>query len=110
MITHNITWLSPQFCAPPHKLTHPEKYQELYEVFLKEGWGKDYPALLGYPFFLNHQNSSIIQLISGTHRWFAALKAGIMIPVVIHDFSFIQKIWGTDDWVEFLKNPPVVTE
>lgn len=97
-----ISWINPLLCRPPHRLTHPEKYEELIEEFEKNGWGHGFPALIGYKY------ESYIQLISGTHRWFAAVEVDMDIPVVLYDPEYMIEIWGTDRWLELIGNPMLV--
>jgi hypothetical protein len=101
-----ITWVTPWECAPPHRITHPEKYYELREQFAKTNrWGADQPALLGYKFLPNEK----IQLLSGSHRWQAALDGGLdFIPVAMVPYAYLVGIWGTDEWLDLIKNPPKV--
>lgn len=91
-----IQWIDPKLCDPPHKITHPDKFQQLVKQFSKIGWNLSKQPLIGY--YLDK-----IQLISGSHRWAAANKAGIKIPVILYDYKDIQDIWGTDDWMNLLK-------
>jgi len=92
-----VTWISPSRCSPPHRVTHPEKFQQLYLEFCASGWNKKEPPLLGY-------QMRNIQLISGSHRWAAARLAKIDIPVIIYSYKSIEKIWGTDEWLQLLTN------
>lgn len=100
MIDKNIVWIPPYQCAPPHKITHKDKFLELVEQFKIIGWNLKEPALIGYPF------NRGVQLISGSHRWAAAMIANILIPVKIHEYEYIYEIWGKDGWLELIKNPP----
>lgn len=95
-----IETLNPELCLPPHRITHWEKF-EFLKSQLKKGWKRGTPVLIGYPF------SGKIQLISGSHRWHAAMELGISIPVWIVTWSYLEEIWGTDEWIHFIKNPPV---
>ena len=87
----------PEYCRPPHRVTRPDNYEFLVNEFRLNGWGEDYPSLIGYPF------EDYYQLVSGSHRWAAALEAGIMIPVDLYSYEFVKAIWGTDDWLLLLK-------
>jgi hypothetical protein len=98
-----VIWINPYLCRPPHRLTHPDKFEELVEVFEQNGWGDGYPALIGYKY------ESYIQLVSGTHRWFAAATVDMDIPVVLYTAEHMNEIWGTDRWVEMIRNPMLVT-
>lgn len=92
----------PSWCVPPHRLTHQEKYEELVQDFIKnKGWSSGYPVLIGYWF------ENKIQLISGTHRYYAAITADILLPIEILQFEYVYSIWGTDTWIEMIKNPKV---
>jgi hypothetical protein len=88
-------WVTPKSCTPPHRITHPEKFVELSRQFSTQGWDINHPALIGYQL-------EKIQLISGSHRWAAALKADIKIPVILYPYSKIRAIWGTDEWLALL--------
>lgn len=68
----------PPYIRLPHKVTHPEKLDELTYIFQKWGWDRSKPALVGY------RNGEHVQLLSGTHRAVAAFQAGLKhIPVVV---------------------------
>jgi len=70
-------WVSPWRCDPPHRISHPEKLDELTRLLAK-GWGKGHPALVGYPY------GERIQLLSGSHRIVAAQRAHLKaIPLVL---------------------------
>jgi hypothetical protein len=94
-----VKWIDPKFCNPPHRVTHPDKFIDLCEQFTRSGWDSKKPALVGYQW-------KGIQLISGSHRWHAAKHSNIKIPVIIYPYKTIVKIWGTDEWLELLKNIP----
>ena len=95
---NNVQWIDTNLCDPPHKVTHPEKFYELLELFLKYGWDNNHPPLLGYWF------EDKIQLISGSHRWAAANEAHIKIPILLYSYEFIKNIWGTEEWLQILKD------
>lgn len=95
---NNVQWIETRNCDPPHRVTHMDKFFELYDMFVLHGWDKNHPPLLGYFF------DKKIQLISGSHRWAAADKAGIKIPVLLFSYETITNIWGTDGWLQLLKN------
>ncbi len=92
-----VTWIDPNTCDPPHRVTHPDKFLELVEMFSNKGWDTTKPALLGYTL-------DKIQLISGSHRWAAANEANIKIPVVVYSYAEIADIWGTDAWLDLLNS------
>jgi ParB-like chromosome segregation protein Spo0J len=89
--------LNASMCLPPHRITHPEKLDELIESFKKLGWDNAKPKLIGYSFY------GMVQLITGSHRWWAAKLVGIKIPVKVYSYSHIKSIWGTDEWITLLK-------
>lgn len=88
-------WVLTKSCVPPHRITHHDKFVELAHQFSAHGWNLKHPALVGYQL-------EKIQLISGSHRWAAAVKAGIKIPVILYPYSKIRAIWGTDEWLALL--------
>ena len=81
-------WLSPSACVPPHRVTHPEKVQQLAAAFRDGGWDVERPALVGYP------HGKGVQLLSGSHRWAAAISAGIRIPVRVVPYARVVWAWG----------------
>lgn len=97
MSNGRVQWLLPSMCTPPHRVTHPEKYDELLLSFKTTGWDESKPALLGYHW------ENTIQLITGSHRWYAAEEAKILIPVRVYSYEFIYSIWGTHEWVRLVK-------
>jgi hypothetical protein len=98
-----IEWIDPICCNPPHAITHWEFYCELVTTFRKEkGWRKGTGALIGHEWLFHR-----IQLISGSHRWAAAKTVGILIPVVIYKYDELFNIWGTEQWIEWINNPPL---
>ena len=97
-MTHQITWLPPSACFPPHGITHPEKAIQLHREFLQSGWDMSKPVLVGYPY------GEGIQLISGSHRWAAAVEAGIRIPVKIVPYGDVWASWGhLERWGKLLE-------
>ena len=93
-----VRCVDPMSCDPPHKVTHPEKFDELVREFSTKGWDINCPNLIGYDF------DGRTQLISGSHRWAAAKVAKIQIPVEIHSYEYVHSIWGTDQWMKLLNN------
>jgi hypothetical protein len=96
-IEKDVTWIDPNICDPPHRVTHPDKFLELVEMFSDKGWDTSKPVLLGYTL-------DKIQLISGSHRWAAANEVNIKIPVVVYSYDEIADIWGTDAWLDLLNS------
>jgi len=99
--------LHPTDCDPPHGLDMSPggrddlKVQRLERSFVESGFDQDEPALVGYP--LNGR----IQLLSGTHRHTAALRANIMLPVALTLSSIVQAAWGTPEWEHVIADVPV---
>jgi len=99
--------LSPEDCDPPHKLDLTPgsrdsiKVEWLTESFTKKGFSMKHSALVGYP--LNGR----VQLLSGTHRHEAAIRAHIRLPVKMVLRSLVEAYWGTDNWAELIKDIPV---
>ena len=78
----------PNMCEPPHRPTHPTKTNFLMRKFLAGGWDASRPALVGY------WDDDGIQLISGSHRWAAALDANITMPVVVWEWHTVGEAFG----------------
>jgi ParB-like chromosome segregation protein Spo0J len=87
-----MMWRNPETLTPPHGVTHPEKVEMLAQEFAAHGWGKGYPALVGYT-----TADEQVQLLSGSHRWAAARLAKIAIPVVVIPFTDICAAWGDEE-------------
>ena len=91
------TLLKPELCDPPHKITHPEKFEYLVEKFTNEGWDYNHPYLIGYNYL------GKIQLLTGSHRWAAAMEAEIEIPVVIESKEKVYSCFGDlEKWNELM--------
>lgn len=89
--------LIPEKCIPPHKITHPDKTQTIWLSMLRNGWLGD--ALVGYPEF----KTDCVQLLSGTHRWAAAYRHGIKIPVMVVPRTEIWNAYGQlEAWQEMM--------
>lgn len=84
-----VEWLTAEECTPPHAVTHPEKRASLAEAFSARGWSVSAPVLVGY-----RTDTGEVQLLSGSHRWSAAMAAGIRLPVVIHPDAAVRAAWG----------------
>lgn len=101
-----LVWVNPDDCIPPHGLDMDAyrdacKVETLRKEFEKNGFGPNYPALVGYPL------DGRIQLLSGTHRHLAAKKAKILIPVTLWLRSDVERMWGTELWSEVIQDIPV---
>lgn len=84
--------IDPTECLPPHRITHPEKLDELRESMSEHGW-------LGGPLAGYRLRNGAIQLISGSHRVIAARLAGLKrIPAKVHPEWHVRSVWGTDEW------------
>ena len=81
-MSNYISWCYPEALIPPHNQVNPEKYQTFIEKFTHNGWGQGYPALIGY--WWEGYN---VQLLYGTHRYYAAKSLNLLIPTVIHEFE-----------------------
>lgn len=99
--------LWPEDCSPPHGLDlvfgsrDDAKVRKLQKAFEANGFDRDEPAIVGYPL------DGKVQLLTGTHRREAALRAGIKIPVRLVLRSIVEASWGTDKWDELVKDIPV---
>lgn len=101
-----MIWLHPNDCRPPHGLDLLSqktllKIEYLVDRFVKNNFDSREPALVGYPL------DGKIQLLSGTHRHFAAKRAEVLLPVTLWLRSDIEKAWGTDNWKEIMRDIPV---
>jgi hypothetical protein len=67
-------------------------------MFREAGWDKTKPNLIGYTW------EDKVQLMTGSHRWGAADEVGLLVPVKIFTYEYIQSIWGTDEWVSLIKH------
>lgn len=85
-------WVHPDSCFPPHRVTHPAKVASLAKDFEDFGWWGE--ALVGYFTWDQTSKSFGLQLLSGSHRWAAALEVGTKIPVVILDEDEVESAWG----------------
>lgn len=100
-----VVWIETWRCDPPHRITHPEKYDELRSEFIARGWGDGCPALLGYSL------DGRVQLVSGSQRWAAAHDAGLkQIPVVVVSYDDAREFWGSDQWIAWVQKPPMVVQ
>lgn len=93
-----LHYLHPNECMPPHGVSHPNFIVDLANKFAENGWNSEHPALVGYPW------EGKVQLLSGTHRWFAATKAELeKIPVYVYPHALVEYVWGTDAWKVMMK-------
>lgn len=83
-------------CLPPHRITHPEKLEELLESMKLIGW-------LGMPLVGYRLDDGMVQLITGSHRIVAAELAGLeAVPVEVYSEEYVRSIWGTDHWLSLI--------
>lgn len=103
-----ILWVDAKDCMPPHGLDLSSRHDSdkvcmLVDCFESLGFDKQKPALVGYPL------DGMIQLLSGTHRHFAADLTGIKLPVVLWRRVDIERAWGQlEDWLRVMEDIPVV--
>jgi len=99
-----LIWLNPRDCDPPHGLDltvahDAAKVDGLIHAFRATGFDRSQPALVGYV------KDGRIQLLSGTHRHFAARCTDIDIPVTLWLGSDIDKSWGVlEEWAKVMKD------
>src|SRR3990167_4187794 len=98
-MTHRtLRLVEPKKCVPPHRITHPTKTQEIWMSMRRNGWFGE--ALVGYPEF----KTDCIQLLSGTHRWAAAYKLGLKLPVMVIPRDQIWDAYGDlEAWQELMR-------
>jgi hypothetical protein len=92
-----LLWVDADDCDPPHGLDMQSKHDYLKvamlaEAFVTNGFDRNCAALVGYP--LNGR----IQLLSGTHRHLAAKQAKTKLPVTLWLRSYVEALWGTEQW------------
>jgi hypothetical protein len=101
-----ITWLPVEACDPPHGVARPDQVVDLANAFVRGGWGRGQPALVGYRY------EGRVQLLSGSHRWAAALLAGLeRIPVILREEADVRTSWGVNDltaWKQIMTSEPVL--
>lgn len=105
-VANKFIWLSAEDCDPPHGLDMDSprdfnKVRDLATAFAEEGFDLDMPVLIGYP--LNGR----IQLLTGTHRHRAAEWTNTKLPVSLRLRSDVERLWGTGEWNELIKDTPV---
>lgn len=95
-------WVATAICDPPHAVGRPEQVEVLAHA-LRDGWGSGYPALVGYVY------GDRVQLLSGSHRFAAAIRAGRWsVPVAIRPWHVVEAAWGDlDRWAEVMAAPTV---
>lgn len=101
-----LVWVNPNDCRPPHGLDLESKHDNekvayLTKCFQERGFSRNFPAMVGYVV------DGKIQLLSGTHRHLAAIRAGIDIPVTLWLRSDVESTWGTDLWSRVIADIPV---
>lgn len=98
------TWIKPQVCLPPHRVARPEQVISLYNEFKQDGWNPEAPCLVGYS---GGRTAKKVQLLSGSHRWAAAMEAELrFIPVILYPYKKVEEIWGTDEWAKLMDALP----
>lgn len=94
METNKTQWVSPSLCDAPHRIVECERLYNLIDAFLEGGWDLTKPCMIGY--WLNDR----IQLLSGSHRYEAAVRAKLeKVPVIVRTLSEVQDAYGDlDKW------------
>ena len=94
MATNKIQWVNPSLCDAPHSVTECERLYNLIDAFLESGWDLTKPSMIGY--WLNGK----IQLLSGSHRYEAAVRAKLeKVPVIVRTLLEVQDAYGNlDKW------------
>ena len=95
-----VCQLQPNQCDPPHGVSHHDFVIDLANEFVRNGWGRYKPMLVGYPW------KGKIQLLSGSHRWAAATLAELSsIPVIVWDTADVEEAWGDPDkWSRIMRS------
>ncbi len=98
-----LLWVRPEACQPPHVVAHLAFRDHLVEEFQARGWDPGQQPLAGYP------DGTGIQLLTGSHRWDAALRAGIRVPVLLYSREAVAAVWGdVVSWRALLDRMPPV--
>lgn len=96
-----LIWVSTSDCDPPHA-ADDAKMKIFVEKFERAGFDPDHPAVIGYPF------NGRIQLLSGSHRFAAAKRLGLLLPVTLWLSSDVEKAWGNlEEWAKVMRQIPV---
>lgn len=106
MGVRGFQWLNPRVCEPPHRVTHPEKFDRLVASLAANGWRRDCPVLLGY----EAEDDGVVYLVSGSHRHAAAAALQQPIPVWVYTAEEIDTHWGHESWVQLIAHPPLLGE
>lgn len=85
-----VQFFHPETLVAPHVTVRPYQVKQLARSMRRHGWVGT--ALVGYNFVTD--NESGVQLLSGTHRRAAAIKAGILVPVRVYPYAFVARCWG----------------
>jgi len=111
-------WVDTEDCLPPHRVARPEQVIDLAEQFARFGWDTTKPALVGYFSAFVHISgprslfspkatwdiTKPIQLLTGSHRYAAAVMAKIKIPVVLLLEDVVRNAWGDlQEWDYLMK-------
>jgi ParB-like chromosome segregation protein Spo0J len=101
--TMKIQWINIEDCMPPHRVSRIEQAENFAVTFRKNGWDLQKPALIGYLW------ENKIQLLSGSHRYWGACRAGLnRIPVVIRTYKEVDTAWGNlSEWAEIMTAPKI---
>lgn len=89
--------LSPCALTAPHVVVRPNQVEELATDMRSRGW-RGVP-LVGYSL------DGDIQLLTGTHRRAAAIRANLStIPVTVYPHALVARCWGhLNRWVLLLQ-------
>lgn len=100
-----ISWVNPLLCRPPHAVARPDQVVDLANAFIESGWDPKQPALVGY--WDPDSSPFTIQLLSGSHRWAAAMTAKMRsIPIRIVPYDVVSGAWGDLEWWAKVMSPP----
>lgn len=83
-----LTHLDPNTLTPPHVVVRPWQVVELAAAMRTMGWRGS--PLVGYD-----DGEGGIQLLTGTHRRAAAVRANMAtIPVKVYSSGLVSRCWG----------------
>lgn len=89
----------PASLLPPHRVTRPDQVAELADDMRARGWQGE--MLIGYRLY---GQQGPVQLLSGTHRRAAAIRAGLPVPVQVYNGATVERAYGDlEKWLALMR-------
>lgn len=98
----HIFFIDPKHCEPPHRVTDTNKLNVLLRSIKGMGWSG--PPLIGY-FRVGDTVHKTVTLLSGSHRWAAAMELGFKVPVEVYSKDQVEANFNKPEWITMM-NPP----